>query len=1300
MTLGHLAGASLFIAFMACFFPSVLAQNTGSVSGSVSDSSGALVREAMITLKGTGGQEYRSDTGDTGIFVISAVPSGSYRFLVAAPGFKRAAGWTKVDAGTPSTLNVILEAGEVSELVEVRSSDEPLQSQTATVSSTIASREIADVPAITRDALAVVTLTPGVVTVGRTSTSTVNGLPKSAITISIDGADVQDNSNRSWNGFSAYVSPRTDAVEEVTVSTSAPEAAGSGDGAVGISFVTRRGTNAYSGGLFWQHRNTALNSNYWYNNRDLPPDPDTGKAPRNRILLNQFGGRFGGPLPLPNFGTGGPVIRSGRDKAFFFVNYEEMRFPFSFTRGRTVLTPEARSGIYSYISGGTVQTIDLLQLAASNGQTATIDPTVRTLLQRIESGIAGAGSFAPIPNDPNRQTGTFMTSASDVRRYLALRFDFNLTPDQNLEAVINRQKLEPVVDFQRGLDPSFPGFSGFYFSSEPKSFSLALRSVFSGSLVNEARFTTAGGDQLIGTVDRMDFSSTGGFNLDIASARIQNPYPVPIGYGLLSEPNFEIRDSATWTDGRHTVSFGGQYKFLRSYESAVNWVAPVVGFGVDPSEGTAFAMFNSATMPGSTPAQQNDARELYAVLVGRVRAYYSFAYLNEQGRYVEDGPLTRELSLKTYGLFVQDRWRISPSLAVTFGMRWQPQEGFVVKTANAGRLEDPDMVWGISGPGNAFRPGVLEGDSPRVVLYAPGEKIYPDDLNNFAPSFGAVWSPEFKGPIGKLIGGKGDSVVRGGYSLSFIREGSVQQMTPIRNNPGGNIDISRDAFYGNVVFGTNFRDAGNPNLTAPDFSAIPVLPLMPVVAVATDPDIETGYVHSFSFGYQRRIGKDSVIEVRYVGNRGRGIRRTNFLNEPNTIENGFAEEFLRAQANLYANIAAGRGPTFAYFGEGTGTSPLPIILAYFNAPASYNPANPAVYGAANFSNFQLVSRLATNAADIQGFINNGAFEVNVARRANAVANGLPPNFFRVNPDVRLQANLLSDDASSWYDALAVEFRRRLSKGLRVQASYVFSKAMSNAFSSNENQRSDYTLREGGLERAKNFSPYDVRHQFKLDATYELPFGKGAALFTGAGDIIDQLVGGWSVIPVVRWQSGSPFALGNVQLVGMTKKELEREIRARKGPTSVTYLPADIILNTQRAFNISVTSPTGYGTTYGGPPEGRFIAPAGFGNCISRFPGECGFANLILHGPDFFRFDAAVIKRFRLGESRSLDFRITAFDLLNSPSFRFGGWDSDITGSFVGGSTFGQLPSGSAYQDLADSQYPGGRVIDLQLRLNF
>ncbi|MBA2378765.1 MAG: hypothetical protein H0V76_04245, partial [Blastocatellia bacterium] len=128
---------------------------------------------------------------------------------------------------------------------------------------------------------------------------------------------------------------------------------------------------------------------------------------------------------------------------------------------------------------------------------------------------------------------------------------------------------------------------------------------------------------------------------------------------------------------------------------------------------------------------------------------------------------------------------------------------------------------------------------------------------------------------------------------------------------------------------------------------------------------------------------------------------------------------------------------------------------------------------------------------------------------------------------------------------------------------------------------------------------------------------------------------------------------------------------------------------------------GYGTTFGaGGPQGRFIAPAGFGNCISRSVGDCGFNNLIMYGPSFFKFDATLSKKFKWGERRNIEFRTTILDVLNAPNFRVGGFGADVVNLNVGGATFGQMGNGSAYQDISTTNDNGGRQIDLMLRINF
>ncbi|MEQ1921879.1 MAG: TonB-dependent receptor [Pyrinomonadaceae bacterium] len=1287
----------------------IQAQNTGSISGTVVDQQGAVVPGATVTVTGQSGQEFTTTTNSEGLYRIPAVAAGTFTYTVTitAPSFKTAVIQNvKVDIGTPSTVNAVLQAGQISEQVVVTSGAEVLQTETAKVGTTITGRQIIETPIASRDALDLVLLLPGAAQAGRPRASSINGLPKGAINISLDGVDAQDNANRSTDGFFTYIRPRVDAIDEVTVSTSNPGAESGGDGAVQIRFVTRRGTNDYTGGLFWQHRNTALNSNYWYNNRD--------RLPRQKIILNQYGGHFGGNIPFLGFGEGVKAFDSGKDKRFFFINYEEYRNPESTTRTRTVLAPNAYNGIYSYVVGGVTQTLDVFALATANpGQTNTPDPTVQAALARIRTATATTGTFTPITNNPTRLNYNFTNSGLSLRNFLAFRTDFNITKKHSLEFVYNRNNFKPGKDFLNSRDEIFPGFPFQGQSGVRQSFTGALRSTFGNNIVNEARYATSWGTtDFFSELNTSVFDFTGGRFLDIGTAAaITNPYN-----GNSSQtrgtPTYDLTDSVTWVNGNHTFNFGGQYKYIKTDQTNVNRIVPTVGFGIDSSEGTAFTMFNGTSMPGSTTAQQADARAFYAGLIGRVISYTSAAYLDGSGLYKENGPLTQQFGLRTFGIFAQDSWRVRSGLTVTFGVRWQPQEAFTAKTGNIGRLENWEQVFGPSGKAGIFQPGATGsiGD-PRVVLYKIGEKAYKDDMNNVSPSVGVVWSPNFaKGLLSKVFGESGRSVFRGGYNRSFVREGSATQTIVTNNTPGGSIPLSRNTgIAGSFTVGTNLRTPGNTNVTTPTFSSTPAFPLTLTTAsqaISVDPNLKTGYVDSFSFGYQREIDRNTVVEVRYVGNRGKNLHRLNFTNEVNTIENGFGAEFRLAQQNLYQNILNGFASSgFAYRGPGTNTSPLPIMLSYFTnfgsaanlAAASLVAAN---YTAANFNNATLVAALSINAPSLANFIGSTSFENSAARRNNAIANGRPANFFRTAPTVPAGSFLLQSDARSWYDSAVVEVRRRLSAGLRLQASYVFSKAQSDAAGSAGGGQSNYTLRPGGLALAKNYQPFDLRHQFKLDATYDLPFGKGRQFLGNASGVVDGLVGGWSIMPIVRWQSGTPISFGNVQLVGMTARELEKSIKVNKGPNVVTYLPADIILNTQRAFDISVLGAGGYGTTYGGAPTGRFIAPAGYGNCQSQFSGNCGFQNLIVHGPSYRTFDLGVAKRVGLGEKRSVELRATFLDLLNNPSFRVGGWAADVATVGVGGTTFGQLGAGSAYQDLSTTNNPGGRIVDLMLRFNF
>jgi hypothetical protein len=1287
----------------------VFGQTTGAIVGTVADSNGAVVSNATVVIKNVGsGQSFTVTTNEGGNYRVPALGSGFYTVTVTANGFKKSVVEdVKVDVGTPATADVTLEAGDVTATVVVTGGAEVLQTQTPTVGSTITGRQITEIPLSSRDALDIVTLLPGTAQVGRPRASTINGLPKGALSITIDGADAANPLLKSQDGFFTYVRPRLDAIEEVTVSTAAGGSDSGGDGAVQIKFVTTRGTNQYKGGLYWHHRNTALNSGYFFDNRDRLPDPETGKAPRTRALLNQFGGKFGGPLPFPQFGEGGKVFNSGKDRAFFFTNYEEFRLPEAASRTRVLLTPTAQAGTFRYITGGTTQTVNLLNLLSANGFVSTVDPTIGSLLGQIRTAASSGGSITPISNDLNRENFNFSSNANQVRKFFTLRLDFNLTKNHSLENVTNYQVFRSSIDILNNADNSFPGFPNFGGQdSDRYTNTTALRSNFGANIINEARFSYLGGpSDFRGSLSLDSLANQGGFNLGLNTAfGITNATAGGANAAGFSaagnsdnrrtEETFSFADNVTWLAGNHTITFGGEYKFFRLSTSSRNQIAPNISLGLDATD-PINGLLTVANFPGASTAQLAQAGGLISLLIGRVNAVNGTAFLKDDQTYGYLADQTQTSEQSVYGLYLQDSWRIRPNLGLNFGVRWQPQGPFVTTSKNFAAVSDFNDVFGVSGANNLFKPGTLTGKVPTFIGTDAGYEAFKTDYNNFAPSVGIVWSPN----LGKILGRDGKSVIRAGYSNSFVREGSFVVLSILGSNPGGLIDATKSVALGNLPVGTLLRNRAD--LAPPTFAASPNYPLAGTVNDSTnafDPNLRTGMVHSWNLSYQRELTKDTVFEIRYVGNRGVDLWRQYNINELNSIENGFANEFRLAQANLLANNAAGgaRAGSFAFFGAGTGTNPLPIIQSYFRGVG--DPTVSAQYTSTLYRNATVLSRLSANAPNVLGLI--GDIDGNAGRRANALAAGLPVNFFRVNPTTRGGSFVVDNSTQTAYDSAVLEVRRRFSNGFLIQGSYTFSKAMSDFFGSSAAVANNFvSLRDRGLNYTN--SPFDVRHAFKANWVYELPVGKGKWLLGDSNGFVNHLVGGWSVFGSVKLQSGTPINFGNVQLIGMTREELQREIRVRKGATVVTYLPDDIILNTQKAFDINVANANGYGTTFGtGGPTGRFIAPAGFGNCVQRFTGECGFSNLVVYGPRFFKTDISLAKKIKLTETKNFDLRANFLNAFNTTEFRVGGWVADVVNIGAGGATFGQLGNGTVYQDTSTTNDPGGRVIEIVLRFNF
>ncbi len=414
--------------------------------------------------------------------------------------------------------------------------------------------------------------------------------------------------------------------------------------------------------------------------------------------------------------------------------------------------------------------------------------------------------------------------------------------------------------------------------------------------------------------------------------------------------------------------------------------------------------------------------------------------------------------LRESGVFVQDSWRLRPNLTINAGLRYDIQRPFYPLNSLY-TYGDIANICGRSGAAsdnscNLFQSGNMPGQRPVFQQYTAGTQSYDVDYNNFAPTVGMAWTPgQRNGVLGDLMGTEGDFVVRAGYSRAFSRPGLNDFTGLFNSNPGIAITVNREDGLGNLgALPLLLRDQAR--LGPPAFPNKPTYPLTDVVTEdirGFDPHIQVPYADTWSAGVQRGIGGNMAVEVRYVGTRGKDQWRTlnaqangeigvlNY-NEFNIFDNGFVNEFRQAQANLQANIAAGRGNTFAYTGA-PGTAPLPVFLAFFNGQNSSQSGNSALYTGTNWTNQTFLNFLAARNPNPFGFASAGANGLmnSAALRTNAANAGLAANYFVANPDLLGGAFVSTNIGSTKYDSLQLELRRRYSQGLQFQTSYVYGK---------------------------------------------------------------------------------------------------------------------------------------------------------------------------------------------------------------------------------------------------------------------
>jgi hypothetical protein len=636
---------------------------TASISGTVVDSAGGAIPGATIVVTNNAGASFETVSNSEGHFTVPALGAGKYTVNVSLPGFKTAAIAVELRPGVPGSVKAVLEVGQVTETVTVMSSSELINTQTATVASTLNSDQLNRMPTPTRNALNAVTFLPGVNVATTNREARINGLPESFVSITLDGVSNNDNFLRSSDSFFASVTPRQDAVEAVSVTTAVQGAQTGGSGVVTINFQTRSGTNRMAGSLYSYLRDPRMNTNYWFNERN--------GLPKNDVKLYQHGGRIGGPVVIPG-------LYDGRDKAFYFFHYEQIRFPNSFTRTRDVLHPRAMNGWFRYTAGadGTeIREVNVLQLAAANGQISTIDPTVAQILNNITTAMTKTGTQTAT-SDPLLNDYVWLSPGRLFEHQPTIRLDYNITDNHRLSGSYQVIWAERDPDYLNAVDARFPGAPNYrFFHSKRPLTSIALRSTLTPNVVNEFRvgITAKGGASYFGDMSSngpQTFADTGGFAIDLTADFDLTNWHATNDPSWRSAPTYSFDESVSWQKGSHSLNFGGSVLIATAWEKAQRMV-PGINLGFSTALDPAASIFTSANFPGASSGELADARGLYALLTGRVSSITSQVALDpDTNQYVPFGPRTREGSLKVFSLFMQDSWRATPTLTVTGGVRW------------------------------------------------------------------------------------------------------------------------------------------------------------------------------------------------------------------------------------------------------------------------------------------------------------------------------------------------------------------------------------------------------------------------------------------------------------------------------------------------------------------------------------------------------------------------------------------------------------------------------------------------------
>ena len=929
--------------------------NQGTITGTISDPAAAVVPAAQIEVKNTAtGVVYSGGTSATGNYVFS-VPAGTYQITVNAAGFKKFVRQNvQVVVAVDTRQDVTLELGSSTETVSVTESAPLLKTESGEMSHQVEIETVDQLPVLTisggnlitpnstmgeiRNPLQIAELLPGV-TFGNDASLVVNGLPSNSETIRIEGQDSTGNIWKVMQQLSQGAS--VDAIQEVSVQTSNYAAEYGQVGGGYFNLTMRSGTNSLHGSAYDYFVNEFLNAGLPFTDAGTQDPAKEGQHIRNAVRRNDYGFTVGGPIRIPK-------VYDGRNRTFFFVNFEQFRQSNTTSNGiATVPTPAYRDGDFStagcfaYTPGGCVFSPPIVNTAT--GQPA-VDPAGQTLAfgeifdpnsTRVVNGAQVRTPFTnntipksmlspfalaiqdmfPMPNGPGLTNNYIIPAFQDWKH--TTEWSFKL--DHSLSSTM---KLSWYFSRLQSNEPNNNGFSGIYAAPNPTANrNVTTRVNFDQSITPTVLLHVGVGyiqqyqptdypsfDQstlgMKGYFQTNRFPSIGGFfdgsgAPENISAGLENfisgGYGGPAGafggigpafISFLWEEKPTANTNLTWVHGNHIFKFGGEL-IIDGYPERSGWRANGA-FGINNAE-TADPWQNLQPLNFTNPS--------------------GFSYASFMLGLVDDIEISPNTQTKTgthsLGFYAQDSWKVTKRLTVDYGLRYDFQ---TYLKEQYGRMPIASFT--------AINPTV---GLPGAEIY--GATCHCDLSHNYPWAFGPR--------VGVAYQINTKTVLRAGAGITY---GVVQTPQGVQyslanyytfNSTGYGISPSPNGFPTTNPF---------PNVTWPNYDPgrlpIPTAGQLPPSSPNTifSPSARPPRTLQWSIGIQRELQKNIVVEATYVGNRGvwwsaEGLDQYQCncltpqllahyglsLNNPTSLE------LLTDQLNSPQAIAAGFKPPYAGF---------------------------------------------------------------------------------------------------------------------------------------------------------------------------------------------------------------------------------------------------------------------------------------------------------------------------------------------------------------------------------------------------